>query len=175
MKTRILISICLISAFTQCGIFDTHLTKEDFEWVNMYNVGDTLVFKSIKDATRQNIVIVTKKNTRPYENHPPIGVDEICELHFEGNLDLFADLKSSTSPLGADLRIMYFKEGGSRDMNIGDTIVQNVPLKNVSIYKIPWVGVENEVEPKEVYWRKKDGIVAYVRRNGEMFIFYKKY
>ncbi len=174
MKTRILISICLISVFTHCSIFDTHLTKEDFEWVNMYNVGDTLVFKSIKDATRQNIVIVTKKNTRPYENHPPICVDEICELHFEGNLDLFANLKSSTS-LGSRLSIFKFDEGKYCDMNLGDTIVQNLVLKKVSMYTKPFVESDREIEPRELYWRKKDGIVAYVRRNGEMFVFYKKY
>ncbi len=169
---------CLLTMLYQCSFLDTHLSKDDLEWVNMYNVGDTLVYKSISNIERYNIIIVSKMNRHLFKNHPPITEDEVCELDFITDLELSTTLISgggiSDGTKAAILNILKFDEGAYCNMDTRDTTVQSVKLNNVYIYIKPSVKGDKS-EPRELYWRKKDGIVAYVRQNGEMFVFYKKY
>jgi hypothetical protein len=63
--------ILLILTVSSCGI-KTKFSEEELKWLNVYNVGDTLIFKSNKN--RFDTTIITKKKIF-YSSYNPIETD----------------------------------------------------------------------------------------------------
>ena len=187
---QFLISIFILSLFTSCGLFvkKVSFTDKELEWFNVYNVNDTLVFKSLLKHEKDTSIINYKKLFYDYdwlrhdyraENMSLSYTNKIFvnKLYYNDSEFMFSGRKTYPSNgFNWGYSFNYLRSSFILDEN---TIIKpsvTLTLSNKSfnnvyelVYKrLKFHGGTND-DPEILYWDKKHGIIKYITFNGEVW------
>lgn len=154
---------------TSCGI-KTEFDENESSWLNVYNEGDTLIFKS-EDNVFDTTFIIQKEIY--YPNYNPV------ELHGKylpkHGIIWYRNSQLIHSPEGDKLLSLIKKEpSGKTSLTISykysHFIVLNIDKLNQyfhdGLYEFEASNSEvDSLKPKKIFWHEKRGITKYVTGN----------
>lgn len=176
---KILLSINVLLLFTwmsSCGI-RTHLSQTEMKWINVYKVGDTLIFKS--DLGEFDTTIIIKKEIF-YPEYNPIESDgrylpqwgvvwyknKQLIYHPEGfrMISLVKELPHSKTSLSIDYlysKVLY--------LNITNDSIRHVEINKVFRFDT-YDPRAKPGQPKVIFWHEDFGIVKYITHSGVIWV-----
>jgi hypothetical protein len=160
---------CLIFIMASCGVKKTRLSQSELKWANVYEAGDTLIFRSEKDEFDTSYII--RKNVHypeymPIEVHdnylPQEGIiiykNKNLEYHQEGMELLKISKKSPNKETRLFIDYLYSKIIVT-DLTTGEA----EKYKNGEIYEFDTYHPKAKPnEPKIIFWHENYGIVKYI-------------
>lgn len=181
-------AITLIS----CNCVETHLTKEEKEWFSVYNKGQIIVFESNR-GNYDTIEVTEKLETHGNKdcNWIEIGTiqphimsvtfkPKVChnESYCEGGISINKDKVDEITFPSFSLFGLYY----SKLYQIIEPQKRVVKLSNTNKSYSSAYYFEDGVNangfgtncPKSFYWDKKEGLIRYDSKDGEIFELLKK-
>lgn len=172
MKTRILYSL-LFSCILYCSSCKSQknvLSRDDLKWIDVYNSGDTLIFKSSENQFDTSYII--KKEVFYPEASQPGAENQQWGVVWYKNKNL------SYHPDGTRLITIHKREPG-KDAFISimylysSVIIANPKGESLlrtekdNVYEIDCSHPNaKENQPIKIYWHKSYGIVKYITQKG---------
>lgn len=151
-----------------CGI-KTKLSKTDLKWMNVYNEGDTLIFKSDKGDFDTSLII---KKEIYYSEYNPV------EVHGKYLPQLgkiwYKNKRLQYHPEGYELISMIKKHPKNEtflniDYLYSDVLVLNLESGSIEQYKHGKVYEFDTYhpngrpeQPKKIFWHEDHGIIKYI-------------
>jgi hypothetical protein len=184
----ILLSIVLYS----CNCVETHLTKDEKAWFSAYEKGQTIIFKS-NLGNLDTIEITKKLETHGNKNCNWLEIGtiqnhiisttfkaKVCrnESYCDGGISISKyDVDEKAFPSFSLFGLFFSKSYNKQELKT-DSVKLNTTNKIYSqVYHF-----ENGVNangsgvnpPKSFYWDKKEGLIKYETKDGEIFELLKK-
>jgi len=158
-----------------CGI-KTKLSKEDLKWMNIYNEGDTLIFKS--DKGNFDTTLILKKEIyypkyNPVEVHgkylPQLGKiwykNKNLRYH-SGGYELISMIKKHPKN-ETFLNIDYLYSDVLILNLVGGSIKQ---YKQGKVYEFDTYRPKGRLEqPKKIFWHEDYGVIKYITHANEVW------
>ena len=195
MKNKLLfVFICIAIAITSCKdkCIQTHLADDEREWFLCYNNEDKVIFRSnLGKLDTIKIIEKTESFTNPDCNILALGdlQKEYIYIEFKpnkcGNIGVYCGGEISITKDRPDEKIFpFFRVFGleyspylQNDNLICKKITLSTNKKNYIAYRfeenVNSTNYGNEYL-KSFDWDKKDGLIRYEAKNGEIFEFLKK-
>jgi hypothetical protein len=158
-----------------CGI-KTRLSKTDLKWVNVYNEGDTLIFRSDKGDLDTSFII---KKEIYYPDYNPVEVHgkylpQIAQVWYKNKNLLYhpdgyklVDIAKEHPRKKTSLTIDYL---------YSSVIISNLTNGNIEKYKhgkIYEFDTYHEKakpdQPKKIFWHEDYGIIKYITHANEVW------
>lgn len=151
-----------------CGI-ETKFNKDELKWLNVYNVGDTLIFKSDKGKLDTSIII---KKDLYYPDYNPIEVHDkylpqwgvvwyknrSLEYHKDGYALISMIKKHPNNNTFLSIDYLYSSVLIS---NLTTSSIEKV--NNGKVYIFDTYHPKGEpYQPRTIYWHEDFGIIEYV-------------
>ena len=195
MKNRFVVLLILLAIIlNSCTCVETHLTNEEKEWFSAYKKGETIIFKS-NLGNLDTISIIKKIETHGNKecNWLEIGTiqnhimrivfkPKVCrnESYCEGVIGISKDeIDEESLPF---FRIFGLEYDPNLQKNKLKLKEENIKLITTNENYPSAYYFENGVNangygtnsPKSFYWDKKDGLIKYETKDGEVFELLKK-
>ncbi|HYF33150.1 MAG TPA: hypothetical protein VD993_18625 [Chitinophagaceae bacterium] len=171
LRLSILVLIICILYVTGCAVLRLPpLSKQERAWIDVYNEGDTLIFKS--SAGTFDTSIITKKR---------VYYSELNLIEYRGGEQIgevwYTNKRLKYNPHGAELigLIRHRKETNMRiDYLYSGAFVLNIrnnPLEKIrqgDVYEFDTFHPKAEHwQPKKIFWHMREGIVRYITHDNE--------
>jgi hypothetical protein len=189
---KIYLSILFLTLLCSCNCVETHLTKEEKEWFSVYKEGQNIIFKS-NLGNLDTIIVVEKKELHGNKDCNYFGIgstqphvmfitlkSKICQNdpYCEGEIFISKDKENEKCYPG-------FSFFGLLQKNDLEYLVPKLEKIKLNITNITYSEVycfEEGVNangyginsPKSFCWDKKEGLIRYETRDGEVFELLKK-
>jgi hypothetical protein len=163
--------IVVMAISAGCGI-KTRLSSSDLKWINCYNQGDTLRFRS--DDGQYDTTLIVKKEIF-YPSYNPVETDD--RYLPQWGVVWYKNNHLKYHPDGYQLVSLMKKHPNETSLSI-DYLYSDVLYLNINNGKIDKVKKDKEYEfdtyypkadpgqPKTIFWDEDYGIVRYVTHDG---------
>jgi hypothetical protein len=187
VKIKIVIPLILFAiVLNSCTCVETHLTKEEKEWFSAYKKGQTIIFKSnlgnLDSIVIKKIEIHGNKDCNWIEigttqNHI-MSIDfkpKVChnESYCDGGISISKANEDKKAFPSFSLFGLFYSKSYNKEK------LKKLNIKLITTNKIYYqvYYFENGVNangfgtnsPKSFYWDKKDGLIKYETKDGEVF------
>jgi hypothetical protein len=163
--------IMVMVGIAGCAI-KTRLSSSDLKWMNCYNQGDTLIFRS--DYGQYDTTLIVKKEIF-YPPYNPIESDD--QFLRQWGVVWYKNKHLKYHPDGYQLVSLMKKRPNETFLSI-DYLYSSVLYQNINNGEIDKVKKDNEYEfdtyhpkadpdqPKTIFWNEGYGIIRYITHDG---------
>ncbi|GAA0554029.1 hypothetical protein [Chitinophaga japonensis] len=174
-KTAILKSLLPLLTLVGCGI-RTKLSQEELKWINPYNEGDTIIFRSDKGNLDTSIIVKKELFYPPYnpiEVHdkylPQWGViyyvNKHLKYHPSGYRMVTIEKKHPNNETSLSIDYQY---GGDLFLNITTGSIEK--YKQGKVYEFDTYSSKAPPnQPRTIFWHEDYGIIKYVTHGGAVW------
>jgi hypothetical protein len=172
---KILLYFLSLLLVYSCGI-KTKFSEAELKWLNVYNVGDTLIFKSQKNKFDTSVII---KNEIHYSSYNPIETDgkywpqygslwyknNHLEYHPEGTkmISLIKDHPKNKTSFSID-----YLYSSALILNITNGSLDKLKKGKIYIFNT-YHEKAKPTEPKTLFWHEDLGLIKYITHEDEVW------
>lgn len=175
MKKRLFYFFLILFNLWSCGI-KTRFSDHELKWINVYNEGDTLIFKSTTGELDTSFIIkkeIFYPKYNPVENHgkylPQWGIvwykNKNLKYHPDGYRMITMIKKRPNDETFLNIDYLY------SDVLVTDIASNNLDkLKKDKVYEFDTYHENAKPEqPKMIYWNEDYGIIKYITHSNEIW------
>jgi hypothetical protein len=169
MNIRIFICGIIILLFTTCGVSKTKLSDSELKWVNVYDTGDTLIFRSDKGELDTSFIIRTAvyyPEYMPIEVHEKYLPQEGVIIYKNKNLEYHSDsselLRITKKHHDKDTRL-FIDYLYAKVIVVDLTTAEAEKYKHGKVYEFDTFHPKAAPnQPKKIFWHEDHGIIKYI-------------
>lgn len=175
---KLLILLLLVKLISACCLFKTELSEEDLRWVNVYNEGDTIIFKSSEGMMDTSWIVqkvIYYPECNPIAHHAKYKYHTARIFYQNSKLNYSSGGKELISVIKYEdrtrIRIFYLNKGFSLDSE--EWMKLFVDIMDVKRNDAERVYVFSNYHPKSkpediefLYWHDDHGIIKYITHSG---------
>jgi hypothetical protein len=175
---KLLIFVFVMKLMTGCCLFKTELSEDDLGWVNVYNEGDTIIFKSSEGMMDTSWIVqkvVYYPECNPIAHHSKYKYHTARIFYQNSKLNYSSGGKQLISVVKYEDRtavdIFYLNKGFMLDneewMNLFENIMDVKRIEAERVYLFSNYHPKSKPEDIEfLYWHDDYGIIKYITHSG---------
>ncbi len=175
---KLLILLVLVKFISACCLFKTELSEEDLRWVNVYNEGDTIIFKSSEGMMDTSWIVqktIYYPECNPIAHHAKYKYHTARIFYQNSKLNYSSGGKELISVIKYEDRttvdLFYLTKGFMLDSE--EWMKLFVDIMDVKRIEAERVYVFSNYHPKSkpediefLYWHDDYGIIKYITHSG---------